>query len=103
MEWHIAIEELIVFERVNTSLRLDGNMAIAWSASLKFSVENPSQSIVSSVLSEEGVVHVYRGTGKVLMAPTMNGTVKKHSNGPEQTKANTSDGVVGSVLSGLFK
>ena len=103
LESPVPREELIEFELVNDTLRIDGNMAIAWSASLQFSVENPSQSIVSSVLSQEGVVNVYRGTGKVLMAPTMNGTVKKHSNGPEQTKANTSDGVVGSVLSGLFK
>ena len=46
-------------------------MAIAWSSSLQFTTENASKSIVGSTLSGEGVVNVYRGTGKVLVAPTM--------------------------------
>lgn len=73
-------------------------MAIAWSSSLQFTTENASKSIVGSTLSGEGVVNVYRGTGKVLVAPTMNGTVNTSSNGPEQTTANSgSDSLVGSI------
>jgi len=45
-------------------------MAIAWSNSLKFTVERSAKSLVGSAMSKEGLVNVYRGTGKVLMAPT---------------------------------
>ena len=43
-------------------------MAIAWSASLQFTVEMSSKSILGSAVSGEGLVNVYRGTGKILVA-----------------------------------
>ena len=89
LESPVPREELVEFELDNDVLKIDGNMAIAWSSSLQFTTENASKSIVGSTLSGEGVVNVYRGTGKVLVAPTMNGTVNPSSNGPEQTTANS--------------
>ncbi|MBS6366034.1 MAG: AIM24 family protein [Clostridiales bacterium] len=62
-------DELIEFELDNDVLRIDGNMAIAWSNSLNFSVEKSTKSLLGSAVSGEGFVNVYRGTGKVLMAP----------------------------------
>ena len=50
-------------------LKVDGNMAIAWSKSLKFTVEKSTKSALGSMVSGEGFVNVYRGTGKVLLAP----------------------------------
>ena len=45
-------------------------MAIAWSGSLDFTVERSGKSLdFGSAASGEGLVNVYRGTGKVLMAP----------------------------------
>lgn len=100
LESPVPREELVEFELDNDVLKIDGNMAIAWSSSLQFTTENASKSIVGSTLSGEGVVNVYRGTGKVLVAPTMNGTVNPSSNGPEQTTANSgSDSLVGSIES----
>ena len=96
--------KIFEFELDNDVLKIDGNMAIAWSSSLQFTTENASKSIVGSTLSGEGVVNVYRGTGKVLVAPTMNGTVNPSSNGPEQTTANSgSDSLVGSIVGGILK
>lgn len=56
-------------------LKVDGNMAIAWSGSLNFTVERSGKSLVGSAASGEGLVNVYRGTGRVLLAPVLNGAV----------------------------
>ena len=62
-------EELLVFDLQNDTLKIDGNMAIAWSHSLQFTVERSSRSLIGSAASGEGLVNVYRGTGRVLVAP----------------------------------
>lgn len=63
-------EELIEIELDNDVLKIDGNQALAWSNSLSFTVERSSKSLIGSAASGEGLVNVYRGTGKVLMSPT---------------------------------
>lgn len=62
-------EELIEVELQNDVLKVDGNFAIAWSGSLNFTVERSGKSLIGSAASGEGLVNVYRGTGKVLLAP----------------------------------
>lgn len=62
-------EELIEITLNDDVLKIDGNLAIAWSGSLEFTVERSGRSLVGSVASGEGLVNVYRGTGKVLIAP----------------------------------
>ena len=62
-------EELIEITLQNDVLKIDGNMAIAWSQSLEFTVERSGKSLIGSAASGEGLVNVYRGTGKVLLAP----------------------------------
>ncbi len=62
-------EELIEITLNNDVLKVDGNFAIAWSGSLEFTVERSGKSLVGSAASGEGLVNVYRGTGKVLLAP----------------------------------
>lgn len=62
-------EELIEIELQNDVVKIDGNMAIAWSGSLDFTVERSGKSLVGSAASGEGLVNVFRGTGKVLLAP----------------------------------
>jgi len=70
LESPVPKDELIEFDIKDDELKIDGNMAIAWSNSLKFTVERSAKSLVGSAMSKEGLVNVYRGTGKVLMAPT---------------------------------
>ena len=62
-------EELVEIWLDNDVLKVDGNFAIAWSGSLDFTVERSGKSLIGSAASGEGLVNVYRGTGKVLLAP----------------------------------
>lgn len=71
LESPVPRDELIEFNLNNDVLKIDGNMAIAWSNTLQFTVEKSGKSLVGSAVSGEGLVNVYRGTGKVLMAPTL--------------------------------
>ena len=68
-------EELIEITLDNDVLKVDGNMAIAWSGSLDFTVERSGKTLIGSAASGEGLVNVYRGTGKVLLAPVRGGMV----------------------------
>ncbi len=69
LESPVPREELIEFEISNDELKIDGNMAIAWSNSLQFTVERSSKSLIGSAVSGEGFVNVFRGSGRVLMSP----------------------------------
>lgn len=62
-------EELVEITLSDDVLKVDGNYAIAWSGSLDFTVERSGKSLIGSAASGEGLVNVYRGTGKVLLAP----------------------------------
>lgn len=66
-------EELVEITLENDVLKVDGNMAIAWSGSLDFTVERSGKSLIGSAASGEGLVNVYKGTGKVLLAPVRDG------------------------------
>ena len=73
LESECPAEELIEIKLENDVLKVDGNMAIAWSGSLDFTVERSGKSLIGSAASGEGLVNVYRGTGKVLLAPVRAG------------------------------
>lgn len=62
-------KELIEVTLQDDVLKVDGNMAIAWSGTLDFTVERSGKTLLGSAASGEGLVNVYRGTGKVLLAP----------------------------------
>ncbi len=70
LESPVPAQELIQFNLQDDVVKIDGNMAIAWSGSLEFTVEKSSKSLIGSAVSKEGLVNVYRGTGSILMAPT---------------------------------
>lgn len=67
-------EELVEITLQDDVLKVDGNYVIAWSAGLNFTVERSGKSLLGSAVSGEGLVNVYRGTGKILMMPTKNVT-----------------------------
>lgn len=85
----------------NDEVRIDGNMAIAWSKTLSFTVEKSTTSLIGSAISKEGFVNVFRGSGKILMAPTVPGTSMNTSTTPTDT-AKSAKGVVGEVMKSLF-
>ena len=69
LESPVPRNELIEFVLENDEVRIDGSYAIAWSDTLDFRVEKSSKSLLGSAVSGEGLVNVYRGTGRILMAP----------------------------------
>lgn len=69
LESNVPADELIEVQLENDELKIDGNLAVCWSSSLKFTVERSTRSLAGSAVSGEGLVNVYRGTGKVLLCP----------------------------------
>lgn len=69
LESNVPYQELIEVNLENDELKIDGNLAVCWSTNLDFTVERTTKTLVGSAVSGEGLVNVYRGTGKVLMSP----------------------------------
>lgn len=99
LESIVPQQELFEINLENDVIKIDGNMAIAWSGSLEFTVEKSSKSLLGSAVSGEGFVNVYRGTGKIWMAPVMGGSF---SAGISHASENASSGRVGSATARVF-
>ena len=69
LESNVPYKELIEVELNNDTLKIDGNLAVCWSSNLDFTVERSTKTLIGSAVSGEGLVNIYRGTGKVLMSP----------------------------------
>ena len=87
LESNVPEEELIEVELFNDELKIDGNLAVCWSSSLEFTVERSTKTLLGSAVSGEGLVNVYRGTGKVLMSPVANTRSLYESTGSMAAKA----------------
>lgn len=98
LESPVPREELIEIVVQDDVVKIDGNMAIAWSNTLQFTVEKSSKSLMGSALNGEGFVNVYRGSGRILLAPTVNGTTMSSANGPKNSNTTSSKGLVSSVV-----
>lgn len=79
LESDVPREELAEITLTNDVIKIDGNLAVAWSGSLDFTVERSGKTLMGSAVSGEGLVNVYRGTGKVLFAPVADGCVTSMS------------------------
>ena len=102
LESTVPREEIIEIVLDNDEVRIDGNMAIAWSKSLNFSVEKSTKSLLGSWISKEGLVNVYRGTGKIWMAPVVPGTLMNQKHAPEEADKSSSEGIVGSFINTML-
>jgi len=101
LESYVPFEELVEYELDNDVLKVDGNMAVCWSGSLNFTVEKATKGFIGSVASGEGLVNVYRGTGKVWVSPvagTKNGAPQTMSTSQTSSKEASSGGLLGSLL-----
>lgn len=65
--------ELIEVTLNDDEIKIDGNLAVAWSTDLKLTTERSGKTLLGSAASGEGLVNVFRGTGKVLLAPVSSG------------------------------
>ncbi len=70
LESNVPAAELITVDLENDVLKLDGSFAVCWSTSLQFTVERSSKSLLGSAVNGEGLVNVFRGTGRVLISPS---------------------------------
>lgn len=102
LESHVPFEELIEYTLDNDVLKVDGNMAVCWSGSLSFTVEKVTKGILGSLASGEGLVNVYRGSGKVWVSPvagTADGEPQTMASSQKSTKeASSSGGLLGAIL-----
>ncbi len=69
IESPVPSDEIILIDIQDDIVKIDGSMAIAWSDSLNFTVQKTTSTLVGSLASGEGLVNVYEGTGRVLVAP----------------------------------
>ncbi len=106
LESPVPREELIEITLENDIVKIDGNQAIAWSGSLDFTVEKSTKSLLGSAASGEGLVNVYRGTGKILVAPVRNNgliaTPEGGNTGSSSGATGSVGGAVGSVIGGIL-
>ncbi|TDE86561.1 AIM24 family protein [Deinococcus sp. S9] len=63
--------EFQILELRGETLKVDGNLVLAYTNGLTFSVEKSTRGLLASGRSGEGYVQVYRGTGRVWLAPTL--------------------------------
>ncbi len=60
--------ELVEIYLEDDVVKVDGDMAVAWSENLQFTVERTTKTLIGSMVAGEGLVNTYRGTGKILVA-----------------------------------
>ena len=70
LESNVPESELIEIVLNNDMVRIDGPYAVCWSASLDFTVERSSKTLLGSAVNKEGLVNVYRGSGRILACLT---------------------------------
>lgn len=80
LESPVPRSELIEVILDNDTIKIDGNMAIAWSGSLNFTVERTTSTLTGSFMSGEGLVNKYEGTGKILIAAVQKNRGISHPN-----------------------
>lgn len=61
--------ELVEITLQKDVMKVDGSFVVAWSGGLEFTVERSTKSLIGSAASGEGLVNVYRGTGRLWMMP----------------------------------
>lgn len=103
LESFVPRDELIEIHLEDDILKVDGNFAVAWSGTLNFTVEKSSKTLIGSGISGEGLVNVYRGTGKVLLAP-INGQAMERTHGSAAPENSGSSGgaVTNAAIAGIM-
>lgn len=79
LESPVPKSELVCFEVQDDVVKIDGNLAICWSSGLKLTVERVTKTLMGSAASGEGLVNVFRGTGKIYMLATRDAIVHTNS------------------------
>lgn len=106
LESNVPEEELIQIELNNGELKIDGRQAVCWSTSLDFTVERTTKTLIGSAVANEGLLNVYRGTGKVLMSPVAPTSSLYEATNTVSAKAADMNsnvlGAAGSIIGGIL-
>lgn len=103
LESNVPEEELIEIELNNEELKIDGRQAICWTTSLDFTVEKTTKSLIGSMATNEGLLNVYRGTGKVLMSPVApTDSLISATNSVSAKAADKTSNVIGNTVGGIL-
>lgn len=100
LESLVPRDELVEITLENDVLKVDSNFAVAWSGTLDFTVEKSSKTLIGSGISGEGLVNVYRGTGRVLLAP-INGQAMTQTHG-SKAPDNGGGAVANAAINGIM-
>ena len=103
LESFVPREELVEVYLENDVLKVDGNFAVAWSGTLQFTVEKSTKSLIGSGLSGEGLVNVYRGTGKIWLATTNGQAIEATSYSPAPDNGSNSSGSAAAGVINVLK
>lgn len=71
LESPVPREEILVYPLNDDTLKVDGNYALVVKGKIETSIEKSSKSWLGSLKSGEGVLHCYRGSGEVWLAPAL--------------------------------
>ena len=66
----VPMSEIQIMNLNNSKLSVDGNFALLRIGEVDFSIEKASRGVVSTVISKEGLLQTFSGTGQVWLAPT---------------------------------
>lgn len=64
-------DEFEVLDLRGETLKVDGNLVVAYTAGLQMTVERAASGLLGSARTGEGFIQVYRGTGFLWLAPTL--------------------------------
>lgn len=90
LESSCPLDELMEITLDNDVCKIDGPYAVCWSGNLQFTVERTTKTLIGSAASGEGLVNVFRGTGKILVAPVDDLGEEKAVANMTSTNANSS-------------
>ncbi len=67
---NVPMEEIEIFNLENEKVQVDGNFAILRSSTINFTVQQSTRSLFGTMVSGEGLLQTFEGTGMVWIAPT---------------------------------
>ncbi len=70
LEFNVPPREIQRIILDNSAVRIDGTFSVLRKGQIEFTVERSARSIAGSVMSSEGFLQVFRGTGEVWVCPT---------------------------------
>ncbi len=76
----VPLNEVMIYQLHDEELKVDGNFAILRKGNIEYSIQMVSKGIIGTMISGEGLVETFKGSGEVWLAPTQS-IYEKMNNG----------------------